>query len=734
MITSAIYLIKIIFDTNEENNNSTDRLAMDTQSIAGGSPEQPSATSKNSTLPVKSQKTTNNYGNDELLTTSKQLFDDFDQRDVKLGGTGLHWCKSRKSLDKLIKLGIPLNSVNERRETALHVSIRRKKLSILIGLLCYGADVNCKNDIGETPLILACKLNDIFACQLLLVFDADVNLIDNKGYTARHYASNISNRFRKLKTNPLPVVSDIILAMLHAIGAKRCNTNTTNPSVAIDHQSESEAKINHKDETNNDNSVCSDGCSFNGSFDGNSYNRWPNFGLESFNKRHMFEYIIEDRLKAIKDKKTTVNSNQKKSRILCIDGGGMRGVIVCQTMIELEKYLKKPLIEYFDWIGGTSVGSFICGALCTGKTLQELRRISFDVKDEIFSGNKPYNSSFLERVLKRTLGSTTRMFDIKNKKLAITTVIADREPCQLMFFRNYKSSKDLLESHGFSSNKYNLMSGHSYIDDHYLLQQSTNLQNLCTNKSIASSIKTTKESLTSTIKSQHNGIQKPESPNNAATFNLEQLTEENPLLWQAVRASAAAPFFFKPYGPYLDGGIISNNPTLDMLTEFFNNESVKEFLRNRLSDNRIVLDNEDLSNQFEQTSKLNLLLSFGTGRAKVVSKQAMADCSSLSASFATVFSPVELVRSIRAVRDLFKKLMQQSCHTEDHVLDRAQAWCSSLGVPYFRINPPLTNICPIDDKRDEQIISALWQTKLYMRSMNKQIIQLAKILDEDIYL
>lgn len=39
------------------------------------------------------------------------------------------------------------------------------------------------------------------------------------------------------------------------------------------------------------------------------------------------------------------------------------------------------------------------------------------------------------------------------------------------------------------------------------------------------------------------------------------------LVWQAARASGAAPTFFKPMGMMLDGGIIANNPTLDMLTE-----------------------------------------------------------------------------------------------------------------------------------------------------------------------
>ena len=65
-------------------------------------------------------------------------------------------------------------------------------------------------------------------------------------------------------------------------------------------------------------------------------------------------------------------------------------------------------------------------------------------------------------------------------------------------------------------------------------------------------------------------------------------------MWKAARASGAAPSYFRPDGAYVDGGIMANNPSLDILTE------IAEF-------------NMAISDSDEDHFDLEILLSLGTG-------------------------------------------------------------------------------------------------------------------------
>ena len=55
------------------------------------------------------------------------------------------------------------------------------------------------------------------------------------------------------------------------------------------------------------------------------------------------------------------------SRILFLDGGGIKGLVQLETMSQLEQATGRKITELFDWIVGTSIGGVIALALVYGK-------------------------------------------------------------------------------------------------------------------------------------------------------------------------------------------------------------------------------------------------------------------------------------------------------------------------------------------------------------------------------
>ena len=55
------------------------------------------------------------------------------------------------------------------------------------------------------------------------------------------------------------------------------------------------------------------------------------------------------------------------SRILCLDGGGVRGLVQIEILRQIEKRTGKKITELFDWIVGTSTGGIIALAIVYGK-------------------------------------------------------------------------------------------------------------------------------------------------------------------------------------------------------------------------------------------------------------------------------------------------------------------------------------------------------------------------------
>ena len=127
------------------------------------------------------------------------------------------------------------------------------------------------------------------------------------------------------------------------------------------------------------------------------------------------------------------------SRILCLDGGGMKGLAQIEVLCQLEVATGRKITQLFDWIVGTSTGAIIALAMVYAKkSLVEMRQLYFKLRHEVFShsrGGFGYNTEALEKIFKESFG-TTLMSDVQHPKVLIGAVYKKTTNLQLHFFNN----------------------------------------------------------------------------------------------------------------------------------------------------------------------------------------------------------------------------------------------------------------------------------------------------------
>ncbi|RWS09904.1 85/88 kDa calcium-independent phospholipase A2-like protein [Dinothrombium tinctorium] len=518
-----------------------------------------------------------------FVRLNSEILDDFDESEIKFGGTPMHWVRERKSIESLVKLGLPIKVRNINGETSLHVAVRNHHIKNYIYLLCINDKLkNYKDKDGNTPLHNAVSSLDVTAVQTLIIFEANLDFKNNLQQTPRHLAASCGD-----------TESMNILHLLHLVGAKRCADLTD--------------------------LVCYDGCSHDGFFDGLPLENWPIFEKETLYDE-FYQSIVE---KAVKK---ATNSNDKFAKMICFDGGGVKGVFAVQMLIELQKMFKKPLKECFNWVSGTSAGSVLAALLSLGMSLQEMRsQVILHFKDEVIKSDKTFDYDAAKIFLKRAIGENVKMFDMKGLKLTIFACLADQTPFRLHLFRNYQSAEQIRMK-----------------------------------------------------------LRSDQTPN-----------EE---VWKACLASGTVPFqnSLAAKSQYFDGGIVANNPTVDTLSEF--------------TRRNIALQE---SGRIEEIEKLKIVVSLGTGKQP-------------SRAFQFQKHRFNILGEYNEFAHLF---LQQITNPNWHVVQRAESWCFSLGVPFFRINPPFNEIISAFEIDDSQIINGLFITKAYMHAIASQLKILQKLLE-----
>ncbi|KAM7542291.1 hypothetical protein Aperf_G00000017547 [Anoplocephala perfoliata] len=412
-------------------------------------------------------------------------------------------------------------------------------------------------------------------------------------------------------------------------------------------------------------------------------------------------------------------------RLLCLDGGGIRGLILCQVLRAIERAAGRPIRDLYDWIIGTSTGAMLALNLAQGKCVRYNRCLYFRLMKKIFFGSRPYPTEGLESLLREEFGDSAVMSEIENVRVSVTALRGDYFPPRLHMFRNYPAPSERMErlideliearsAPGINSATSDGPTDQCVVNGNSSLPASeTSLSaNVSYNRLLTSCLRDLfgetlrqvgrgeddefdlQEAIISLLSSFSRRYQRSEG--------IEQpVPNSEQLVWKAARASGAAPSYFRACGPYLDGGLISNNPTIDLLTEAQELNIVRRLRR-------------------EPTIPIASVTSLGTGRIPYRAVRQL-----------DVFRPQnmsEAYRIVLGVTELSKIVVEMATMSEGRIVERSRAWCSSLGIPFFRFSPLLSENVSLDSKDVRAILQMLWETEAYLCNCQDRIIRLAESL------
>lgn len=172
---------------------------------------------------------------------------------------------------------------------------------------------------------------------------------------------------------------------------------------------------------------------------GEGYAAWQKF-RKNRKKRPKTIAEIDPMVSCVSATAPLVFQIKKGERILCLDGGSMRGLIQIEILSYIEDVTQCKITELFDWIVGTSTGGVVALALVYGdKSLLDLRQIYFEIKEIVFEKKKlgyVCDTPAFEEILKRYLTPDKKMGDVRHPKVLITAVDKSTTELKLRLFNN----------------------------------------------------------------------------------------------------------------------------------------------------------------------------------------------------------------------------------------------------------------------------------------------------------
>ena len=158
---------------------------------------------------------------------------------------------------------------------------------------------------------------------------------------------------------------------------------------------------------------------------------------------------IQQDLSKDEPKNNGLQQAAKEDLLLSLDGGGIRGLVFVQVLLEMEKRRKQlypsanTLLSNFNWITGNSTGGIAALAFAAAKTtVEQGRKMYFDLKDEVLGGaDPPISNDRVDKVFQNVYGQAT-MSGIEGVNVSVMTTLATESPPILHIMSNYGGARN----------------------------------------------------------------------------------------------------------------------------------------------------------------------------------------------------------------------------------------------------------------------------------------------------